>query len=134
MRIKQRLSRRSTLATGTAVLAAGAAVVAVGTPASAAIGNHRVQLCAQGNYAADITWSTGLHSYVVFPGQCSTFDIGGTGPYTIGGFYNVSKKHFNLTTVLPGPGGFDSSTPGSKWGAEGDTGDPNNRPYVVRWQ
>ncbi|MEW2294394.1 hypothetical protein ABZ719_17060 [Streptomyces sp. NPDC006743] len=133
MRIKPRLSRRSAAVAG-AALAAGAAVLAVGTPASAAISNHRVQLCAQGNYAADITWSTGSSTRVVFPGQCQTFDIVGTGPYTIGGFYNVSKAHFKLVTVLPLPGGFNSSTPGSKWGAEGDTGDPNNPPYVVRWQ
>ncbi|MET7694964.1 hypothetical protein ABZT06_44895 [Streptomyces sp. NPDC005483] len=129
MHITRDLGRRSTVALG-ATLAAGAAVIALGSPASADISNHRVQLCAQGNYVADITWSTGLHSFVVNPGDCQTFDIVGTGPYTIGGFYNVSKAHFNITTVLPTPGGFNSSTPGSKWGAEGTTTDP----YVVRWQ
>ncbi|MER6168019.1 hypothetical protein [Streptomyces violaceorubidus] len=121
--------RRSTGALG-ALLAAAAVVVAIGSPASAAISNHRVQLCAQGNYNADITWSTGLHSYVVSPGQCQTFDIVGTGPYTIGGFYNVSHAHFNITTVLPLPGGFNQDTPGSKWGAMGTT----TAPYTERWQ
>ncbi|MFD6530999.1 hypothetical protein [Streptomyces sp. NPDC060184] len=129
MRIGRTLGRRSATAAG-AALTAGAAVVALGSPASAAISNHRVQLCAQGNYVADITWSTGLHSYVVSPGNCQTFDIVGTGAYTIGGFYNVSNAHFGITRVLPGPEGFNSTTPGSKWGAEGTT----TAPYVVRWQ
>ncbi|MFB7502775.1 MULTISPECIES: hypothetical protein [Streptomyces] len=129
MRIRQKLSRRFTATVGTA-LAAGAAVIAASAPASAAISNHRVQLCAQGNYVADITWSTGLHSFIVTPGSCQTFDIVGTGPYTIGGFYNVSKAHFDIVTVLPGPGGFNADTPGSKWGAEGTT----TNPYYVRWQ
>jgi hypothetical protein len=130
MNRKSIFGRRSLTAMSMVAVAAGVTVASTGTPAFAAIGNGRVQLCAQGNYVADLTWSTGLHSFVVAPGQCQTFDIIGTGPYTIGGFYNVSKAHFNITTVLPGPGGFSSSTPGSKWGAEGTT----TAPYTVRWQ
>ncbi|MFG1882555.1 hypothetical protein [Micromonospora sp. NPDC049102] len=129
MRLKS-VGRRS-LVGGLAVAATATAALAMtATPASAAIGNHRVQLCAQGNYTADITWSTGLHSFIVPQGQCQTFDIVGTGAYTIGGFYNVSGAHFGITTVLPGPEGFNSSTPGSAWGARGTT----TAPYTVRWQ
>jgi hypothetical protein len=131
MRLKS-VGRRS-LVGGLAVAATATAALAMtATPASAAIGNHRVQLCAQGNYVADITWSTGRHSFIVPQGQCQTFDIVGTGPYFIGGFYNVSGSHFDITMVVPPipPGEFNSSTPGSKWGAEGTT----TAPYTVRWQ
>ena len=116
---------------GVGAAVAGIAVIAAaGTPACASIGNHRVQLCAQGNYTANITWSTKRETPVVNPGQCQTFDIVGTGPYTIGGYYNVSHALFNIGKVLPGPEGYNASTPGSAWGAAGTT----TAPYLVRWQ
>lgn len=127
---KSKAGRRSLTILGTAAFAAAVAVASTGTPAFAAISNGRVQLCAQGNYSADISWSTGLSSTVVAPGSCQTFNIVGTGAYTIGGFYNVSHDHFKITKVLPGPEGFNSSTPGSKWGAKGTT----TSPYTVRFQ
>ncbi|MGC4854938.1 hypothetical protein ACLQ24_16485 [Micromonospora sp. DT4] len=107
-----------------------AALAVTGTPASAAIGNHRVQLCAQGNYVAGIAWSTGATSYAVAPGECRTFDIVGTGPYVIGGFNNNTAARFSIKLVKPESGSFDSSTPGSAWGVRGT----DKNPYWVRWQ
>jgi hypothetical protein len=123
MRLKS--ARRRALLGGLAAVSAAAALVVTGTPAFAAIGNHRVQLCAQGNYAADITWSTTDHSLVVPRGECKTFDIDGTGAFKIGGFYNVSQAHFQIVTVFPEVGGYNSDSPGSKWGAEGTTTAPH---------
>nr|BFD80701.1 hypothetical protein StreXyl84_01020 [Streptomyces sp. Xyl84] len=130
MRSKQGPRRRSLMATGAVVLATGAAVVAAGTPASAAISNHRVQLCAKGNYDADITWSDGVHSTAVRRGQCQTFDIWAPGGYTIGGFYNTGGAHFDIAGIASPRGGWQAGTPGRKYGAEGTT----KAPRIVRWQ
>ncbi|MFB7504761.1 MULTISPECIES: hypothetical protein [Streptomyces] len=100
-----------------------------GTPASAAISNHRVQLCAQGNYDARIHWSTGYYSTLVHPGECQTFDIDGTGGFVIGGVYNVSRQNFDIQGVASPRGGWTADSPGMKFGAEGTS----TAPYVVQW-
>jgi hypothetical protein len=126
MRLKS-AGRRSLLGGLGAVALATAALAMTGTPASAAVASGRVQLCALGNYSADITWSNGLHSYLVPQGECRTFEIVGTEAYIVGGFYNGSGNHFNIQHCAPGPGGYNASTPGTTRIAQGTTTAPTLR-------
>jgi hypothetical protein len=130
MRGKRVWRRRLTAALG-ATLAGGAAVIAMSTPASAAISNNRVQVCAQGTYEADILWADDSYSYMIPQGQCRTFDIVDTGTYyVIAGYDPNRNNHFIVQTVQSGPRGFGPDTPGSKWGAEGTI----TSHYAVQWQ
>ncbi|EYT81668.1 hypothetical protein CF54_18190 [Streptomyces sp. Tu 6176] len=130
MRDKQSPRLRSFMAAGAVVLATGTAVVAAGAPASAAVSVHRVQLCAKGSYDADITWSDGLRSTAVHRGKCETFNVWGTGGYTIGGFRDGGRAHFGIAKVSAPRGGWQATSPGRKYSAEGTT----KAPRVVRWQ
>jgi hypothetical protein len=115
------------------IVSAGA--VAVASPASASIGTGRIQLCSQGNYASDITWPGGLHTYVVAEGSCQTFNFPSQGVsyFTIGGWYNTNPTHFNIGTISANDLGghyFGPTSAGMAYGTRGTT----TSPYYVRWQ
>jgi hypothetical protein len=127
------LSRRIAVGAATVGLVSTAAVVVASGPASASISTGRIQLCAQGNYASDITWNPGgLHTYVVAQGGCQTFNMPqGVQTFTIGGFYNTIPAHFSIVTMLPSGGDpFGPGHAGMAFGTRGTTTSPS----YTRWQ
>lgn len=125
--------KRAALGAATGVVALGA-VVAVSSPASASIGNGRIQLCAQGNYAADLAWhdannTSALHSYVVNKGSCQTFNIPSWATsITVGGYYNTSGSYFSIYTIQQG------STPFSQEGIAGAAQGVTTARQWCQWQ
>ncbi|MFI7609523.1 hypothetical protein ACIBTV_31025 [Micromonospora sp. NPDC049366] len=86
----------------TGVAAAGmltaATLAATSGPAAAAMGQGRVQLCSQGNYASYLSYTgTGITTYVVFPGTCLKDDIPrNTTQIEVVGIFNSSGTSFSM--------------------------------------
>ncbi|MFI7605969.1 hypothetical protein ACIBTV_12675 [Micromonospora sp. NPDC049366] len=84
-------------------VAAGALVAGPTSAAQASIGTGRIQLCAQGNYAAYLTMSSptgaweSVQSPDVAPGSCATWNIVRDSRYTVinvFGKYNTKSGSF----------------------------------------
>lgn len=111
--------RRIAVTAGAAVLAAGV-TTAVATPAQAAMGKGRVQLCSKGNYAAYLKFASGTTT-LVNPGSCVSWNIpSDTTRIDVRGHYNTSSSTFYIGSVFAN----SSTNPGVKIVSNGTTTDP----------
>jgi hypothetical protein len=120
------------------VATSAALALSTAGPANAAIGAGRVQLCAQGNYAASLKYTAfgggTTQTPPVSEGQCQTFDVAHANnqptSITIVGIFNVSRQQFDV------PGGpFKSfADTGAKLAATGSTAkDAPQPPKAVQY-
>ncbi|WP_037855220.1 hypothetical protein [Streptomyces sp. NRRL S-340] len=123
---------------GAAALASGALLSSgPAQAATASIGAGRVQLCAQGNYAAYLVFNTAEQDQsatataTVAQGTCQTFDITNYGGHrqtgiSVFGKFNTSNSSFYVD-------GFNVDPTGSGWKlfARGTTADGAAAAYLV---
>lgn len=129
----------------TALTFMGAAAVALAgsvAPANAApsaiqaISKGRIQLCAQGNYAAQITFNSaaqdgqGIGTDFIAAGTCLTVNVPSYSPYLTGvsflGKYNTSNSTFYIGGLNIAP-----NSPGRKFAVRGTTENAGAGAYLV---
>jgi hypothetical protein len=122
MRIRSKV-RGIALAAGGSVALAGMAIAAPGTAlaAPATIGPGNIELCANGNYTAQLSFlQVGIFSTLVPQGTCEVFSVaGGAGAVEILGFFNT---HPNQSFKV---GQITATGPAELCRAEGTTTDPS---------
>jgi hypothetical protein len=128
MKVPGRIMRIA-VAVGTVGVLSGAGVAASVGPASAStIPKGYVQLCAQGNYRAYITFPhRKLQSFTVKPGTCWKEYMGGQGSERIR-VYGWWNTHSNQSFYI-GSRKYDGAVSGIGIGAEGVT----TKPYLYTW-